>query len=118
MSLTPRRLFTAILFIALFVMAAREITDPDFWWHLRTGQYIVENATIPHGDIFSYTNAGQTWVTHEWLSEVIMYAVYRLGSYPALIVVFAAVITAAFALTYLRCAGQPYMAALAVLLAA
>lgn len=118
MSLTPRRLFTALLFIALVVMATREITDPDFWWHLRTGEYIVETATIPHADVFSLTNAGQPWVTHEWLTQVVFYLLFRLGSFPALIITFAAVIAAALAFVYARCPGKPYVAAAAVLLAA
>jgi len=118
MILTTRRLFTAILFVALFVMTTREIADPDFWWHLRTGQYIVETRSIPHADIFSHTNAGRPWVTHEWLSEVFIYALFALGSFPALILVFAAIITAAFAFAYARSPGQPYAAAFALLLAA
>ena len=118
MFLTTRRLFTAILFLALFVMAAREIADPDFWWHLRTGQFIVETRTIPHGDIFSFTNAGRPWVTHEWLSEVLMFALYALGSFPALILAFAAIIALTFAFVYARCAGKPYIATPALLLAA
>ena len=116
--LTTRRLFTAILFVALFVMTTREIADPDFWWHLRTGQFILETQTIPHGDPFSATNAGKTWVTHEWLAEVLLYAVYALGGFPALILAFAALITLTFAFVYARCAGKPYVAAFAVLLAA
>lgn len=116
--MTPRRLFTAILFVALFVMATREIADPDFWWHLRTGQFIVDTGSIPHGDIFSYTNAGQPWITHEWLSEVIIHGLYRLGSFPLLILAFSGVITFAFTLAYIRCDGKPYVAALAILLAA
>ncbi len=116
--LTTRRLFAAILFIALFVMATREITDPDFWWHLRTGQYILETGSIPHGDIFSFTNAGRTWVTHEWLSEVLIFALYRLAGFPALILAFAGIIAATLGLVYARCDGKPYSAALAVLLAA
>ena len=125
--MTTRRLFTAILFIALFVMAVREISDPDFWWHLRTGQSILETRTIPHADIFSHTNAGRVWVTHEWLSEVFIYAIFALGSFPALIVAFAAIIVLAFAFTYTQMPGkastplgsaQPYIAAFPLLLAA
>jgi len=118
MFLTTRRLFTAILFLALFVMAAREIADPDFWWHLRTGQFIIETRTTPHADIFSFTNVGRPWVTHEWLSEVLMFALYALGSFPALILAFAAIIALTFAFVYARCAGGPYVAAFALLLAA
>ena len=84
--MTPRRLFTAILFLALFTMAAREISDPDFWWHLRTGQFILESRAIPHNDIFSHTNAGRVWIAHEWLSEVLIYAIFSVGSFPLLIV--------------------------------
>ena len=29
----------AILLIGVF---SREVTDPDTWWHLKTGQYIVQ----------------------------------------------------------------------------
>lgn len=118
MFLTTRRLFTAILFLALFVMATREITDPDFWWHLRTGQSIVETRTIPRADIFSFTNAGRPWVAHEWLSEVSMYALYALGSFPTIIIAFAAIIALTFAFVRARMPGKPYVAAFALLLAA
>lgn len=118
MLLTTRRLFTAVFFLALFVIATREISDPDFWWHLRTGQLIVETHALPRTDPFSFTNAGRPWVTHEWLAEIILYALYALGSFPLLIFVFAFLIALAFALVYARAPGKPYIAALATLLAA
>lgn len=116
--MTTRKLFAAILFLALFVMATREISDPDFWWHLRTGQFIAETFSIPHTDIFSHTNFGKPWVTHEWLSELFIYTIFRLGSFPLLVFVFAAIITLAFALIYLLCDGKPLVAGFAVLFAA
>lgn len=116
--MTTRKLFVAILFLALFVMATREISDPDFWWHLRTGQFISETFSIPHADIFSHTNLGKPWVTHEWLSELFIFAIFRLGSFPLLTLVFAAIITLAFALTYAHCDGKPLVAGFAVLFAA
>ncbi|MDE3089833.1 MAG: hypothetical protein KGJ80_10685, partial [Chloroflexota bacterium] len=118
MTLTTRRLFTAILLIGLFTMAVRGIADADFWWHLRTGQLIVETGAVPHVDVFSFTKAGQPWVAHEWLSEVFIYTLYRLGSFPLLIITFAALIALAFAFVYVRCDGKPYVAAFTVLLAA
>ncbi len=53
--------------------------DPDIWWHVKTGEIIVTEHTIPRTDIFTYTAHGRPWVTHEWLTEVILYAVYQLG---------------------------------------
>lgn len=116
--ITTRQLFTALLFIAIATMSTREISDPDFWWHLRTGQYIVETRAIPHADPFSLTRTGHAWVTHEWLTEVFLYALYALGSFPLLILTFAVLITLAFAFVYARMPGKPYVAGFALLLAA
>lgn len=114
---TPR-LFTTILFIALFAMTLREISDPDFWWHLRAGQYIVENATIPHRDPFAFTTQGKEWITHEWLSEVFIFGVHRVGGLALLSILFSGIITLAFGLTYARSEGKPYLAGFALLLGA
>lgn len=116
--MTTHRLFTTLLFLALFVMTFREISDPDFWWHLRAGQYMVENGTVPHTDPFSFTAQGNEWVTHEWLSEVLIYLLYRVGGFAVLPVAFSGIITLAFALTYLSSAGRPYLAGFAVLFGA
>jgi hypothetical protein len=113
-ALSTQRLMTLVLFLCVFVMAARPITDPDFWWHLRTGQYIWETGSIPRHDIFSHTLPGQPWITHEWLTEVLLYAVYAISGQGALILVFAGVITAAFALVYFQCPGRPYLASFVV----
>ena len=115
--LTTRRLFVAIFLLALFAMAVRETLDPDMWWHLRTGQAILSDG-IPKQDIFSFTVPDNEWITHEWLSEVVMWLGYRAGGLPGLILFFAAIIAATFWLVYIVCDGRPYLAAFVVLLAA
>ncbi len=117
-ALNTQRLMAAILLLSVFFMASREIVDPDFWWHLRTGQEIVETRSIPRQDIFSYTLPEQPWITHEWLTEVLMFGVYSISGQEGLILTFAAIITGAFALLYLQCPGRPYLAAFVVILAA
>src|SRR5947209_7185290 len=105
----------------VFVLAVRPITDPDFWWHLRTGRFILETHAVPHADIFSSTFAGREWVAHEWLSEVLMYAVHSAFGYAGLVVCFSLVISAAMWLAYKRCAaraGHIYVAGFALLLGA
>lgn len=114
-ALTTRRTFLIVMFIGLFAMAARNVVDPDVWWHLKTGEIIYSHHAVPHTDPFSYTRAGQRWVAHEWLSESFLYGVYRLGGAGGLIAIFAAIITAAFVLLYLRCGPAPYIAGLATL---
>jgi hypothetical protein len=113
-ALSTQRLMTLVLLLCVFVMAARPMTDPDFWWHLRTGQYIWETGSIPRHDIFSHTLPNQPWITHEWLAEVLLYAIYAISGQGALILFFAGVITVAFALVYLQCRGRPYLASFVV----
>lgn len=117
-ALTVDRLMAFVLLLCLFVMAVRPITDPDFWWHLRTGQYVWETRSIPHQDIYSYTLPEQPWITHEWLTEVALYAIYAVSGQAGLILVFALVIAGTFGLLYLRCSGRPYLASFVVVLAA
>jgi hypothetical protein len=116
--LKTRNVFLAILFLGLLAMAARNVTDPDVWWHLKTGQYIAEHKAVPHANPFSYTRAGQPWVAHEWLTELLLYEIQRVAGWGGLIVIFAVVLCAAFFLFYLRCGPAPYVAGLATLLAA
>ena len=116
--LDARRVLALALFIALFAMAARQITDPDFWWHLKTGQYIVETRSIPHHDVFSFTVTEHKWITHEWLTQVFMFGLYRLGGLSALLLATCAVITFTFVLVYLQCDGRPHLAVFVVLLGA
>jgi hypothetical protein len=105
--------FSLVLLLGLFGMTARPATDPDLWWHLRTGQWIVETGHVPHSDPFSFTRAGHAWVSHEWLSEVVFYELWKHGGAAALIVFSAIITTAGFMLLYLRCPGEKHWAAAA-----
>ena len=108
--LQTHRVFVLILGLGLFTMAARPVTDPDMWWHLRTGQLIIQNHQVFHADPYSFTKAGQPWVDHEWLSQVLIFTFYRLAGWGGLIAGFAAIIAAAFLLVFVRSPGRPYMA--------
>jgi hypothetical protein len=110
--------FGLVLLLGLLAMTARNATDPDLWWHLRTGQWIVETGHVPHSDPFSFTRAGHPWVSHEWLSEVVFYELWKHGGTGALIVFSAIIATAGFMLLYLRCPGKRHWAAAATALGA
>jgi hypothetical protein len=119
--LSARRMLVFVMMLTLFMLAVRPITDPDFWWHLRTGQFIFETRTIPHTDIFSSLFYGKEWVAHEWLSELLMYMIHSALGYGGLVVTFALLIMTALWITYERCArraGHPYVAGFALLLGA
>lgn len=102
-------------FVAFFLsfLMLRDITDPDYFWHLRTGQYLLEHGVLPAGDIFSYTYAGQPWVLHEWLFEVMLAGIHALiGEFGVKIMTTllgTAVLVIAYA-TAKRILGKPYPA--------
>jgi hypothetical protein len=72
--------FPAVLTLALvyfvFLLARRDIPDPDLWWHLRNVQLLI-HGHLPAADIYSYTAAGATVLPFEWLSELPFYAAFR-----------------------------------------
>ncbi len=70
-------LYMGTLVILVFCFS-RGISGNDFWWHIKVGEWIVENGRVPTSDIFSWYGIEQSlpWTAHEWLAEVILYAVY------------------------------------------
>jgi hypothetical protein len=71
----------AALFATLY--AARPISTWDFWWHVRSGQEIIEERSIPEFDSFSHTAGDRLWINHEWLFDVILYPIWgSLGGHP------------------------------------
>lgn len=73
------------------VAAIRPIDDPDYFWHLATGRYLVAHRVVPAVDPFSHTFAGHPWTHIDWIGDVIMFALVRLGGDTANIVAFALV---------------------------
>lgn len=111
------RLGLVAIFLTLLMLSA--VVDPDYFWHLKTGQYLVEHGALPAGDIFSYTQAGKPWVLHEWLFEVLLYGVFSVLGEPGTKLLVAMLATASLAVTYAtanRILRKPYLAfALAVI---
>jgi hypothetical protein len=99
-SLDVTRAGLIIACVFFFGAAMVSTTDPDYWWHLRTGRLIVDKLAIPTTDPFSFTLEGKHWVAHEWLSEVIIYGTQSLGGYGLALVLFASAALGTLLLTY------------------
>jgi hypothetical protein len=72
----------ALLFAApaLICVRAACANDPDIWWHLRTGGWILQHHTVPRFDPFSGANAGKPWAAYSWLFELMVVRLFeRLG---------------------------------------
>lgn len=83
---TKRTKFIGLAFLILFLgivlsfSFSEGISGNDFWWHIKSGQWIINNKTVPSHDIFSWVGKKYAieWIPHEWLSEVIFYLIFSL----------------------------------------
>ncbi|MDP3947678.1 MAG: hypothetical protein Q8Q41_03245 [bacterium] len=91
-------LITALVLLGVFLFSLNQISDFDFFYHLKTGQYIWQTASVPLYDVFSYTAPGARWITHSWLFELGLYGLYSLSGYWGIIVFVALMGAATYAL--------------------
>lgn len=52
------------------------VLDPDIWWHLKVGDWIIEHASVPHTGILSRTAETRPWVAYSWGYEVLLSRAY------------------------------------------
>ncbi len=78
-----------ILVFALFLKHSYSYLDPDFGWHLKTGEEIISTNKVPTINQVDYTLSGQSWVDHEWLANAAVYWVYTNWGYLAINIIFA-----------------------------
>jgi hypothetical protein len=66
-------IFCISFILILLASLIQNISPDDFVWHVKVGEWILENKTIPKTGIFSWLCENDNWFAHEWLSGVIMY---------------------------------------------
>jgi hypothetical protein len=107
--LNARTLLIAGVLIVILGLFIGPEQDPDFWWHLRIGQWMVDTGQLPSTDIFTYTVASHVWTDHEYLTEVLMWRIYSTLGLASLIVAFGLLTWAGFWLIYLQVRRQPFV---------
>lgn len=65
-------------------LLALPLANPDLFWHLSAGRWIVSHGALPRADWLSHSKAGAPWADFEWLAEVLYYGLQRLGGMNAL----------------------------------
>jgi hypothetical protein len=74
-------IFSLVVVLVFGIFALSLIKDPDFFWHMATGKWIVQNHAIPASDPFSFTTATTDSRVHfvlsgYWPAQVLYYALY------------------------------------------
>ena len=109
-----------LLAVVVLVVSAKDIAEPDIWWHLQNARHLLATHSFPSTDTYSFTAAGSPWLDHEWLSEIPFYLGFRAAGLQGLLLVYATVLILMFAGVYYRCclAGAPAINAAAATLGA
>src|SRR5262245_25907890 len=94
-------LFGLVIFaVAIFALHRGFLSDPDTYWHITTGKWILTERAVPRHDIFSYTAVGRPWVNIEWLAQIILFSIYDWFGWRGLVLLCALVIALTFVLLY------------------
>ena len=114
-----RTFVLGVVLIGTFVMAASSpVVDTDTWWHLRAGDWILEQGAILRTDPFSLTRQGEPWVYPGWLAQLGMIGSYRWLGLTGLHLLTASVLTLTFALLWFTLEGGVVVRAFVLILAA
>lgn len=91
----PERMIPVLLLIVTFVMCCFPLRDFDFWWHLRTGELILERGMVPFQDWFTYMDSSQPWIDMHWGFQLLIVFVHRTFGVNGVIIGKALLYTAA-----------------------
>lgn len=67
-----------LLLLIAVAFSLKNLREPDLWWQIRTGEWILENLQVPKQDVFSFTYAGSKWINVKWGSEVLLALLTKL----------------------------------------
>lgn len=69
-----------MLIFGIFFIFARKSFDPDFGWHLVSGNYY-RRYGIPAHDLYSYTARSFPWINHEIGNDITLSYLFQIGGY-------------------------------------
>ncbi len=77
--------FGAIIIAVTTLFLLRVVDDPDFFWHLKTGEWIWQNKALPSNDPFAYTTPSlgsareHAILTSYWITQVIYHLTHSVA---------------------------------------
>ena len=86
------------LFPLLIIAILLPIQPHDYWWYLRLGKDVLQNAAVPVVDTYSSIQAGQPIVYQSWLSAVFLWLAYKTAAMSLTIFLVAVLIGLTYAM--------------------
>lgn len=102
----------ALVFAAIAASLAllQSPNDSDLFWHLSTGEWILDHRQVLDRDIWSFTRDGNAYSVGTWLGDVIMALAYRAAGWVGIDVLRATLVgIAAFFTARITLRVQPHV---------
>ncbi|NDC36894.1 MAG: hypothetical protein EBZ48_02450, partial [Proteobacteria bacterium] len=97
------------------------LIDPDLWWHIMAGRWIITHGAVPHQDYWSMFGVGSVWRAYSWSNEIAYALAERWGGLKGLLglkFLLAAVIVFSFGAAFRKLSGDAFVGALLAAFAA
>lgn len=91
MKFNLRTLLFILVGLCAFALGMKQLREPDIWWQLLSGRWMIQHRAITHSDVFSFTMAGKPWINVKWLYEVFI-ALLEKGLGPECVLLLQAVV--------------------------
>ena len=107
------------VYLLQLVNGSNLLRDSDTYWHIAAGKWIIAHHAVPRVDIYSFTKAGEPWISTSWLAQVLYGEAFELAGWAGPIVLAATCIAATIALlAFILSRRIPWTYAVVVALAA
>lgn len=83
-------------FAAVLITHLRSALAVDGWMALLSGRIVAQHG-LPSQDTLTVWAHGHSWVDQQWLAQVVLYELERIGGLPLVLLVHGALVTGAFA---------------------
>ncbi len=88
----------AACYLMLLVLGARLLNDPDTFWQIAVGNWIVGHHAVPRFDAFSSSMPGVPWISTQWLAQVIFAQTFAFAGWAGVVALSAAAVASALGL--------------------
>ncbi|MGZ5872659.1 MAG: hypothetical protein ACXWKP_11175 [Bradyrhizobium sp.] len=82
----------------IFPAGDRLLVDPDTQWQITVGQWILDHRAVPETDVYSFTMRGESWISTQWLAQVVYAKIYAWAGWTGPVVLAAGASAATFML--------------------
>jgi hypothetical protein len=86
------------VYAIVLINGTKLLNDSDTYWQISIGKSILAQQAMPRVDIFSFTRAGEPWISTSGLAQVLYAASFELFGWSGLVVLAAISIAATFAI--------------------